>query len=63
LDELLRIYSAGGQVARSDNHDGSDFGPHRVWKKGENYPGLAMSRSIGDFGARDIGVINDPITG
>lgn len=59
----MRIYKAGGEVSKSDDYDGKKFGPHRVWKRGENYPGLAMSRSLGDFAAREIGVINDPITG
>ena len=32
------------------------MGPHRVWLKHENYPGLAMSRSIGDACAHSVGV-------
>ncbi len=35
-------------------------GPYRVWLKHENYPGLAMSRSIGDFVAEGVGVIPLP---
>jgi hypothetical protein len=30
-----------------DQH-GNKVGPFRVWHRTENYPGLAMSRSIGD---------------
>lgn len=35
-------------------------GPSRVWAKKEMYPGLAMSRSIGDTIASNIGVIAEP---
>ena len=31
-----------------------------MWKKGEVYPGIAMSRSIGDFIASTLGVIPEP---
>ena len=37
-----------------------NLGPYRVWLKTENYPGLAMSRSIGDFVAASVGVICEP---
>ena len=36
------------------------MGPFRVWLKGENYPGLAMSRSLGDFVAHSVGAISEP---
>ena len=32
----------------------------RVWLKNENYPGLAMSRSIGDLVSSEVGVICVP---
>ena len=47
----------GGEVSRVE---WADYGPFRIWFKGENYPGLAMSRSLGDFDAEKIGVINIP---
>jgi len=31
-----------------------------VWLKKENYPGLAMSRSIGDLCATSVGVMPTP---
>ena len=31
-----------------------------MWIKGEDYPGLAMSRSIGDVEAKTVGVIPNP---
>ena len=35
-------------------------GPLRVWLKEHDYPGLAMTRSIGDHIARSVGVIATP---
>ena len=32
----------------------------RVWLKHEEYPGLAMSRSLGDFVSKSVGVIATP---
>jgi len=39
---------------------GTKLGPFRVWLKNENYPGIAMSRSIGDLCAASVGVIAHP---
>ena len=39
---------------------GTKSGPFRVWLKTQNYPGLAMSRSIGDLMAGSIGVTPEP---
>ena len=40
--------------------DGSFVGPARVWMKGDNIPGLAMSRSAGDLIASQVGVSSQP---
>ena len=40
--------------------DGSKNGPMRVWLKGKEIPGLAMTRSIGDIIASKIGVTCEP---
>lgn len=53
-EEKERIEKWGGEVKKAE------FGPFRVWKKGERFPGIAMSRSIGDFVASSIGVICKP---
>ena len=53
--ELERIYSRGGVVGKI-----TKFGPQKVWKGGCNYPGLAISRSLGDFKAKECGVISSP---
>ena len=40
--------------------NGVKSGPYRVWLRNENFPGLAMSRSIGDFVAGSVGCICEP---
>jgi hypothetical protein len=35
-------------------------GPWRVYRKGENYPGLPISRSFGDIAAHRLGVTTTP---
>jgi serine/threonine protein phosphatase PrpC len=53
-DERRRIVAAGGRVEKfCDN--GEFIGPYRVWLKYEDYPGLAMSRSLGDFVSKSVG--------
>ena len=59
-DEKNRILMSGGIVEQIKNEFGIGMGPYRVWAKGEKLPGLAMSRSIGDLKAKNIGVIPDP---
>ena len=45
-------------IFNTDN--GIQSGPLRVWLKNEQYPGLAMSRSVGDLIATSVGVTSDP---
>ena len=59
-DEKNRILLSGGVVEQMENQFGEGVGPFRVWAKGQNYPGLAMSRSIGDLKGKSIGVISEP---
>ena len=59
-EEKKRIESLGGEVSQYEE-DGEKSGPYRVWKKGEMFPGIAMSRSIGDFLASTLGVIPEPV--
>ena len=59
-EEKMRIEKAGGYIAQYVAEDGLQGGPFRVWVKGEKYPGIAMSRSIGDHVAKDVGVICEP---
>ena len=59
-NERKRIYEHGGVVEKALDECDEEEGPFRVYIKGEDYPGLAMSRSIGDIDAKKIGVIPNP---
>lgn len=64
VKERARIESRGGAVHPSrDGRSGMFVGPQRVWNlaAGGHVPGLAMSRSIGDRVATEVGVISDPV--
>lgn len=54
--ERRRIEESGGEVKKLNNN----LGPDRVWVKDKHYPGIAMSRSLGDKFAKTIGVSCDP---
>ena len=54
-EEKIRIERSGGRIDKIFG-----MGPYRVWFKNEDYPGLAMSRSIGDRLAHKIGVSDIP---
>ena len=59
-EELNRICSSGGVVDKIQDAYGNKLGPNRVFKAGCVYPGLAMSRSLGDLQAKECGVISKP---
>jgi integrin-linked kinase-associated serine/threonine phosphatase 2C len=40
--------------------DEKEVGPYRVWKADEDVPGIAISRSMGDLIAHEIGVSAEP---
>ena len=54
-EEKMRIEASGGRIDKIYG-----MGPYRVWFKNEDYPGLAMSRSIGDRLAHRVGVSDIP---
>ena len=56
-DERKRIEKNGGEISRVD---WADYGPLRVYFKGKNYPGLAMTRAFGDFNAESLGINTIP---
>ena len=58
--ESERIKAAGGRIESFKGPNGENLGPGRVWLQHEDSPGLAMSRSLGDYQAHSIGVIPDP---
>lgn len=55
--ERERILSKGGliDVCKDDPE-----GPKRIWVKDEKFPGMAISRTIGDEVLKTVGVIDDP---
>jgi serine/threonine protein phosphatase PrpC len=59
-EETNRILRSGGVIAQIKDELGEGVGPYRVWARGQDYPGLAMSRSIGDLNAKNIGTIPNP---
>ena len=58
--EFERIQLCGGEVETMKDFFGNKLGPPRVFKAGFTYPGLAMSRSLGDLQAKECGVIATP---
>lgn len=59
-EERARILAKGGVVTAAQGRDGTRTGPERVWSRGGQGPGLAMSRSIGDLMAKQAGVASEP---
>lgn len=63
-EERDRIIKSNGKVKRLFNEEHTkEIGPYRVWFEDEmKGPGLAMSRSLGDTSAKEIGVLAEPDT-
>ena len=59
-EEKKRIIKMGGIVEQMLDMNGIKVGPPRVWGVGKNYPGLAMSRSLGDLKGKKYGIISLP---
>ena len=59
-EEKKRILENGGDIHPYYDENGIFEGPDRVYAKGKIYPGLCMSRTIGDLEAKKIGVISEP---
>ena len=55
-----RIYECCGSLEKAFDDNDEEGGSFRVWLFGEDYPCLAMSRSIGDMDAKKIEVIHNP---
>mmetsp|Transcript_64681 Transcript_64681/g.115061 ORF Transcript_64681/g.115061 Transcript_64681/m.115061 type:complete len:496 (-) Transcript_64681:312-1799(-) len=54
-DERMRVIASGGEVVLLPGDV-----PHRIFAKGTDRPGLAMSRAMGDVHAHSVGVIHVP---
>jgi len=58
-DEKDRIKSKGGKIERLLNAKKEPVGPYRVWEDEEG-PGIAITRTLGDFAAKRVGLISEP---
>ncbi|EGR29432.1 protein phosphatase 2c, putative [Ichthyophthirius multifiliis] len=58
--EKKRILEHGGRVEIQTDEKGQKQGVYRVWNQKMEYPGLAMSRSLGDKAGREVGIISEP---
>ena len=56
--EKNRIINKGGKIEKL-NYNNNWIGPFRVWADEEG-PGFNMTRTLGDFKSKKIGVISDP---
>lgn len=60
-DEMKRILLQGGRIKQFYDIKTKEYiGPERIWLQNSEIPGLAMSRSIGDTIAHNVGVISEP---
>lgn len=59
-EEAERIRKKGGRIRPMRDDDGSFIGPLRVYMRDKEMPGLAMTRSFGDYFASTAGTISEP---
>ena len=58
--EYQRIINSGGRVDKFVDQFGNKVGAYRIFKSIYNYPGLSVSRALGDLEAKKCGVISEP---
>ena len=58
--EKERILEYGGLIHPYYDENGIFEGPDRVYVKNKTYPGLCLTRSIGDILGEEVGIISDP---
>ena len=58
-DEKERIRKKGGKIERLLDKNKQPVGPYRIWEDEEG-PGITMTRSMGDFASKRIGLISTP---
>ena len=59
-EEADRILKIGGRIRPMRDEDGEFIGPLRVYMKDKEMPGLAMTRSFGDYFGSLAGTISEP---
>ena len=60
IDEILRIKYKNGEIHPYINEEGKFSGKNRVWIKGQDIPGLSLTRAFGDLIGSTVGIINKP---
>jgi len=58
-EEKVRVERAGCEVTRTEYEDG--WVEERVNIKGREYPGISMTRSLGDLLVKNYGIIAEPV--
>ena len=58
--EKERILENGGVIHPYYDENGIYEGPDRVYVKNKTYPGLCLTRSIGDILGEEVGIISEP---
>ena len=59
-EEAQRIIKKGGRIRPMKDEDGEFIGPLRVYMREKDMPGLAMTRSFGDYFGSIAGIIAEP---
>ena len=60
IEEAQRIKKVGGRIHQMRDEDGEFVGPMRVYMRNKEMPGLAMTRSFGDYYGSLAGTISEP---
>jgi len=57
--ERMRVAEKGCQMEPEEGENGEP-GPERIYLPGKDYPGILMSRSMGDLCVKEFGVVAEP---
>lgn len=60
-EEKARVLVCGGKVDRIKNAQNQPIGPYRVFDSIGQYPGISVSRALGDTQLKDSGIISEPV--
>lgn len=58
--EKARIVMSGGVIGQMKNEHGNPVGPLRVLSSSKSGPGIALTRSLGDFFFKEYGICDTP---
>ena len=61
-EEKARVLACGGKVDRIKNCHNQPVGPFRVFDSAGQYPGISVSRALGDTQLKDSGIISEPVS-